>query len=263
MRKKVLIALAIFITFFITFTSCKWRMDEKGPSTDIVVRFGSPVGLVVGFIFDSDSLALPDNELKRSWFYSYPNTISPTDWTRLDLLGWGHNFRECFSSYHAQSVTVILAPSFYNLQQWFTTNDDDLLLERHVLTLDDLGPDKDSFFITYNFRSLCRLRIGNVNRPLAVGLSFPSSNDSLSIIGQCVIGKRYNFECPMDHESKSFKEYFSRHGIDTLTVLVASSEEDLVNWQSSHDDNLLLKKELYTLQDIKAEKNVMSIIMDE
>ncbi len=61
----------------------------------------------------------------------------------------------------------------------------------------------------------------------------------------------------------SWTEFFSKEGIDTLTMAVARSEAIMNQWFAGGDDSLLVFRQDMTLKDLRASDKVMDIVVDE
>ena len=64
-------------------------------------------------------------------------------------------------------------------------------------------------------------------------------------------------------ECSNWTEFFSKEGIDTLTMAVARNEAIMNQWFAGGDDSLLVFRQDMTLKDLRASDNVMDIVIDE
>lgn len=184
------------------------------------------------------------------------------------------NFRDAFAYYGTDRISLPIATSRYNLWKWLETHNTLYLLTLVELSLQDLGETNDVKEIILNPPLGCCLQVvfeGSYSNK-AIGLFFRSESlgkllgtdqtEFMSVIGTRWRSKELN--CPLGYGSeKTFGEFFSKYGVEDITVLFAESEEKLVEWEDSHDDKVLTGKHVYDLNNLGSNNSMKQVVFDD
>ena len=286
--------IGLYISLLIVFWGCK-PFDGDTGITKIQFYNQSGASMVLGVYVESPMMAqrlgISQNQSHYGdYSYDIDNNkyLLAVDWRLSDYVycrefpfyGSGtsdkkiaQNFREAFAYYGTDSISLPVATSRYNLWKWLETRNPLFLMTLIELSLQDLGEANDTKEIICNPTLGCCLQVVFESDPgsKAIGLFFHS--ESLGkILGadqtefMSIIGTRWRSQelnCPLGFgNEKTFGEFFSKYGIDKITVLFAESEDLLVEWENSHDDNVLIGKQVYDLNILGTNQSMKKIIFE-
>jgi hypothetical protein len=198
-------------------------------------------------------------------FYYYGSTTSDTRIAR--------NFREALTFYGTDSISLPVATSKYNLWKWLETHNLLYLSTLYTLSLQDLGPENNRKEIVCDPPLGCCLKIAfnSSSGSTAIGLYFHSETlgerlgteqtDFMSIIG--TRWRTNELKCPLGFGSeKTFGDFFAKCGTNEITFLFAESEDQLIEWEKSHNDNLLTGKQVYDINSLGPNESMIKIIYE-
>lgn len=180
------------------------------------------------------------------------------------------NFREAFAYYGTDSISLPVATSKYNLWKWLETRNSIYLSTLYELSLHNLGAESNRKEIVYNPPLGCCLNVffGSAPGFTAIGLFFRSETlgkmlgtDQTEFLS--IIGTRWSaneLKCPLGFGSeKTFRDFFTKYGTNEITILFSETEDQLIEWEKSHNDNVLTGKQVYDLNSLGPEQSVKII----
>jgi len=285
MRKIVGLIIVVF-----SFTSCV--IDSNESSTEFQVWNKSGYSPVVDFCFKSntwknmfDSSYINNqsiiNYLKREEFHQNVSQI-PLDWNYYWAVWLGDHdtFENAFNFYQTDTISVLFTTSIYNLRKWVSTHDDLYLIDMFPFSKVDLRINTNKYKLEYNPPVGCCVYVDNNNyEELYIGMFFYSTateeeletgqTSVLSVIGEYKQGPQNNIKerklkCPIGYtKASTFGDLFKKCETDEIHILIAESEDRLVEWQKNQNDSLLIKRYQFTLKQLGANNNSITIRIPE
>jgi len=271
-----------------TFTSCV--MDSDVSSTEFHVWNKSGYSPIVGLFFNSNKLkdTFDSSYVSREYVnYNFKKGEYLQQWDKIPLdwnyfwvlyLGDHDSFENAYNFYRTDTMSVLFTTSMHNLRKWFSTQDDLYIVDMFSFSKDDVRDFPNHYDLVYNPPSGCCVYIDSCNyEKVYVGMYFHSTattgtesgieqTGSFSIIGEYDKQESANklaeqsIKCPLGYsKAQTFGEFFIECKTDEIQILVAESEDQLIDWEKSQNESLLLYKKTFTLQQLGADNNSLRI----
>ena len=213
----------------------------------------------------------------RSYYgeYSYDTEngeyLLYVDWRLSDYDAYSRDFPFYeINELGTDSIYLPVATSKYNLWKWLESRNSLYLLTLLNFSLQDLEAENSRRDIVCTPPIGCYFNVifGTTPSLATVGLYFYSD-----ILGErlgtdqkefmSIIGTRWRaseLKCPLGFGNETtFGDFFAKYGINEITVLFAESEDQLVEWEKSHDDNVLIGKQVYDLNSLGPKKSIKNL----
>lgn len=213
----------------------------------------------------------------RSYYgaYSYDTEngeyLFNVDWRLSDYVAYSRDFPFYGSNeLGTDSIYLPVATSRYNLWKWLESRNSLYLLTLIELPLQYFETENDKRDIVCNPPIGCYFNVifGKTPSSTAVGLYFHSDTlgerlgtDQKEFMS--IIGTRWwasELKCPLGFGNENtFGDFFTKCGINEITILLAESEDQLLEWEKSHNDNVLVGKQVYDLSSLGPKQSAKNL----